>query len=225
MLGTGYTDSTRRRDRPARSGRVSRWSRADRWLGSTHETRSLASSRSRCSSPLRARARSRSAQKAPDFKLQGSDGKTYSLADFAGKRGFVLAWFPKAFTSGCTAELEDLRDNAAAIAAYDAAVFMVSVDPPEKNAEFAKSVDAKQVLLSDLGGERRGGLRRRRARRLREALDLLRRQGRRRARDRHGGRDRNGGRGHRAQARRAGVPEEVVVTGLRSSRRDHRRAD
>jgi peroxiredoxin Q/BCP len=91
-------------------------------------------------------------QKAPDFQLQGSDGKTYSLADFAGKRGFVLAWFPKAFTSGCTAELEDLRDNAAAIDSYDASVFMVSPDPPHKNAEFAKSVDAKQVLLSDVGG-------------------------------------------------------------------------
>ncbi|MCX5738539.1 MAG: redoxin domain-containing protein, partial [Proteobacteria bacterium] len=88
-------------------------------------------------------------QRAPDFKLQGSDGKTYALADFAGKRGFVLAWFPKAFTSGCTAELEDLRDNAAALAAYDAAVFMVSLDPPEQNAAFAKSVDAKQLLLSD----------------------------------------------------------------------------
>ena len=91
-------------------------------------------------------------QPAPDFKLQGSDGKTYALADFAGKRGFVLAWFPKAFTGGCTAELEDLRDNAPAIAAYDAAVFMVSLDPPEQNAAFAKSVDAKQVLLSDEGG-------------------------------------------------------------------------
>ena len=91
-------------------------------------------------------------QKAPDFVLQGSDGVTYTLADFTGKRGFVLAWFPKAFTSGCTAELEDLRDAAAAIAAYDAAVFMVSMDPPEKNAEFAKSVDAKHVLLSDPEG-------------------------------------------------------------------------
>ncbi len=38
--------------------------------------------------------------KAPDFKLIGSDGKTYALADFAGKKAVVLAWFPKAFTGG-----------------------------------------------------------------------------------------------------------------------------
>ena len=37
---------------------------------------------------------------APDFKLQASDGKTYRLADFKGKKAVVLAWFPKAFTSG-----------------------------------------------------------------------------------------------------------------------------
>jgi len=37
---------------------------------------------------------------APPFTLQGSDGKTYSLADFKGKSAVVLAWFPKAFTGG-----------------------------------------------------------------------------------------------------------------------------
>ncbi len=37
---------------------------------------------------------------APDFEMQGSDGKTYKLSDFKGKRGFVIAWFPKAFTGG-----------------------------------------------------------------------------------------------------------------------------
>jgi thioredoxin-dependent peroxiredoxin len=36
---------------------------------------------------------------APPFSLQGSDGKTYSLADLKGKT-VVLAWFPKAFTAG-----------------------------------------------------------------------------------------------------------------------------
>lgn len=37
---------------------------------------------------------------APDFALQGSDGKTYRLADFKDKQAVVLAWFPKAFTGG-----------------------------------------------------------------------------------------------------------------------------
>jgi peroxiredoxin Q/BCP len=36
---------------------------------------------------------------APAFTLQGTDGKTYSLADLKGK-AVVLAWFPKAFTAG-----------------------------------------------------------------------------------------------------------------------------
>jgi peroxiredoxin Q/BCP len=38
--------------------------------------------------------------KAPEFKLKGSDGKEYSLKQFAGKQAVVIAWFPKAFTGG-----------------------------------------------------------------------------------------------------------------------------
>ena len=37
--------------------------------------------------------------KAPNFSLVGSDGKTHKLADYKG-RAVVLAWFPKAFTGG-----------------------------------------------------------------------------------------------------------------------------
>lgn len=33
---------------------------------------------------------------APDFSLPGSDGKTYTLAEFRGVRPVVIAWFPKA---------------------------------------------------------------------------------------------------------------------------------
>ncbi len=37
--------------------------------------------------------------KAPDFTLPGTDGKTHSLAQLKG-HWVVLAWFPKAFTAG-----------------------------------------------------------------------------------------------------------------------------
>ena len=38
--------------------------------------------------------------KAPDFALQASDGKTYTLSEFVGVRPVVIAFFPKAFTGG-----------------------------------------------------------------------------------------------------------------------------
>jgi peroxiredoxin Q/BCP len=32
---------------------------------------------------------------APNFKLQATDGKTYQLSDFKGKKPVVVAWFPR----------------------------------------------------------------------------------------------------------------------------------
>lgn len=37
---------------------------------------------------------------APEFSLMGSDGQLHALSQHVGKRGVVLAWFPKAFTPG-----------------------------------------------------------------------------------------------------------------------------
>jgi peroxiredoxin Q/BCP len=37
---------------------------------------------------------------APDFTLQATDGKTYSLSKDLRGRWVVLGWFPKAFTAG-----------------------------------------------------------------------------------------------------------------------------
>src|ERR1041384_5540412 len=81
---------------------------------------------------------------APNFKQQATNGKTYQLSDFKGKRAVVLAWFPAAFTRRCTIECKSLADNGDKIKMYDVAYFMASVDPIEKNTEFAK---AKSVTL------------------------------------------------------------------------------
>ena len=60
---------------------------------------------------------------APNFKLQASDGKTYQLADFKGKESVVLAWFPKAFTQGCTIECKSLAEHGDMIKKYNAQYF------------------------------------------------------------------------------------------------------
>src|SRR6186713_1341801 len=86
---------------------------------------------------------------APDFSLQASDGKTYKLSDFKGKKAVVVAWFPKAMTTGCTIECKSLAENGGMIKKYNVSYFMASVDPLEKNVEFAK---ATSVDLGTRGG-------------------------------------------------------------------------
>jgi thioredoxin-dependent peroxiredoxin len=87
--------------------------------------------------------------KAPDFQLQASDGKTYHLADYAGKQAVVLAWFPMAYTRGCTIECKSLAEHGDLIKKYDTTYFMASVDPVEKNKGFADEQHADFPLLSD----------------------------------------------------------------------------
>jgi thioredoxin-dependent peroxiredoxin len=76
---------------------------------------------------------------APDFTLQGSDGKTHKLSSFRGKQAVALAWFPKAFTQGCTIECKSLAENGHLIKKYDVAYFMISTDTVEDNTKFAKA--------------------------------------------------------------------------------------
>jgi peroxiredoxin Q/BCP len=89
---------------------------------------------------------------APDFALPASDGKTYKLSDYKGKQAVVVAWFPKAFTGGCTAECKSLAENADRIRKHDVAFFMASVDPVEGdkgNRAFAEQHNATFPILGD----------------------------------------------------------------------------
>ena len=80
---------------------------------------------------------------APDFTLQGTDGKTHKLSEYRGKSAVVVAWFPKAFTQGCTIECKSLAENGDKIRTHNVAYFMASVDPLEDNIRFAKATSVK----------------------------------------------------------------------------------
>ena len=90
---------------------------------------------------------------APDFNLQGTDGKTHKLSEYRGKTNVVVAWFPKAFTQGCTIECKSLAENGDKIKKYDVVYFMASVDNIDDNTAFAK---ATKVELIGRGGQKTG---------------------------------------------------------------------
>ena len=118
---------------------------------------------------------------APNFKLEASDGKTYELADFKGKQAVVLAWFPAAFSAGCTIECKSLSEHGDMIEKYNVTYFMASVDSIEGekgNKAFAAAHNAHFPLLGDPTKVNRKGLRRAERARIRESLDVLHRQGR-----------------------------------------------
>ena len=83
--------------------------------------------------------------KAPAFNLESTAGGTYALGD----RAVVLAWFPKAFTEGCTIECKSFAQNGHLIREFDVDYFMVSTDPISDNADFAAANGADFPMLSD----------------------------------------------------------------------------
>jgi peroxiredoxin Q/BCP len=89
---------------------------------------------------------------APDFELPGSDGRTYRLADFRGRQTVVLAWLPKAFSSGCAAECSSLEKAREAIEPGRVQYFGATMDKPRTNREFAHALGLGYPILSDVHG-------------------------------------------------------------------------
>ena len=91
-------------------------------------------------------------QQAPEFALFSSDKKEVKLSEQRGKN-VVLLFFPLAFTSVCTAELCNVRDNYDMYNGLNAEVFGISVDSPQTLAEFRKQQNLQFALLSDFNKE------------------------------------------------------------------------
>jgi peroxiredoxin len=86
---------------------------------------------------------------APDFDLPSTQGKKVKVSDFRGKKNVVLAFFPAAFTGGCTKEMSGYQVGISKFEGADTQVFGVSTDDIPSQAEFAKKLSLSFPLLSD----------------------------------------------------------------------------
>jgi peroxiredoxin Q/BCP len=84
----------------------------------------------------------------PEWALVDQTGAKVTSRDFAGKT--YLVWFyPKAQTPGCTAEGRGLRDRFDDFRARGVEIVGVSFDAPADNAAFVKAESFQFRLLSD----------------------------------------------------------------------------
>ena len=88
-------------------------------------------------------------QPAPEFKLYDDQREAFRLSDLQGEKPVLLLFFPGAFTSVCTTELNTVNNELEEFGGADAQIVGISTDSPFVLNEF-KSVHKLQFpLLSD----------------------------------------------------------------------------
>jgi peroxiredoxin len=92
-------------------------------------------------------------EQAPDFTLPSTSGASVVLSSFRGQRSVLVAFFPLAFTSVCTAEMCAFSDDYDALAATGTTVLPISVDSVPTLKEFKAKHGMKVDLLSDFKRE------------------------------------------------------------------------
>jgi peroxiredoxin Q/BCP len=86
----------------------------------------------------------------PAFEMTADDGSTVSEASLRGTR-YVLYFYPKDDTPGCTAQACGLRDSFGAVTATGVEVFGVSPDSVKSHVKFREKYGLPYRLLSDEG--------------------------------------------------------------------------
>lgn len=85
---------------------------------------------------------------APEFDLEGSDGKRHKLSDHKGKK-IILYFYPKDNTPGCTKEACGFRDLKEQLDKMGVVLFGVSKDSMKSHDKFIKDFGLRFILLSD----------------------------------------------------------------------------
>jgi len=82
------------------------------------------------------------------FDLPNQEGETVSSDDLSGSK-YVMFFYPRAMTPGCTVESCDFRDSYSEFTEAGYQVLGVSPDPPSRNARFKEKEGLNFDLLSD----------------------------------------------------------------------------
>lgn len=90
---------------------------------------------------------------APDFTLYSDSGKPWHLANALAQGRVVLLFFPGAFTSVCTTELNTVNNDLPRFTEGGAQLVGISTDSPAVLAEFRRANDLAYPLLSDHDAE------------------------------------------------------------------------
>ncbi|MGH7345533.1 MAG: redoxin domain-containing protein [Candidatus Rokuibacteriota bacterium] len=77
------------------------------------------------------------------------DRKAVKLSEFRGHKNVVLAFFPAAFSPGCTSEMAKYQENTGEFNANNTVVLGMSVDSVWANVAFAEKLGVKFNILSD----------------------------------------------------------------------------
>ena len=97
-------------------------------------------------------------QPAPDFTaayFKTENGKVtfppaqVKLSEFKGQKNVVLAFFPAAFSPGCTSEMAKYRETAGEFNSNNTVILGMSVDSAWANVAFAEKLGADFTILSD----------------------------------------------------------------------------
>jgi peroxiredoxin len=85
----------------------------------------------------------------PDFTLPSTAGVDVTLSSYRGEKSVLIAFFPLAFTSVCTAELCDFEADFAKFADQGSVILPISVDSVPTLKEFKAKLGLGMELLSD----------------------------------------------------------------------------
>ena len=86
--------------------------------------------------------------KAPEFEGIDQDGNPIKSSDYKGKK-YLVFFYPKASTPGCTAQACDLRDNEDALKSKGYEIIGVSADSVRRQKNFATKNDLNYPLIAD----------------------------------------------------------------------------